>query len=357
MLVMTIVGSGSVTVLHAQARPGTVCEIPPPPREAAISSAQHKVVPACVDSLRAALNAGEFGKALQINFGATYNPKLVNWVVYVRRDGTVRQSVVKFGRPTHLLRTEKYAYVAVFLEEPPTRDSTNAEWPALELSRRSIDFSREAFTSIMVALFSAGRLQGGAEPARTVADLDRQVRLRRISEDTINTLWMGSARLELGENTDVQLSLNAMGREQLSGALTRIYTTVNNAKSMRSELGITVGSSLGPPIVQDESGGTTVKAGAQSNVYLSAYVNILRPHPPRQRKSVGIVAGTNITRGNLLDEILTGVGFGRLMGDAGAVVGVIWQQINTTTINPEGGPSSTEQRRVPRLFLGFDLRI
>jgi hypothetical protein len=278
-------------------------------------------------------------------------------VVYIAADGQVRQSVVQNGRPRHLLRGEKYVYAAVFMDEPPVRDPANFDGPGLELSRRSINYSKEAFTTFMVSTFGAGRLQGNNEPVRTVMDIDRPVKLRPISPDSTHSLWFGSARLEVGDNTDVQLSLSAAGKERLPGSLSRVYTTLNNAKPSLWELGLTIGSSFGPRIVGDDNTGQYVKEGAQSNIYASSYLNILRPHLPRTHRSLGLVFGTNLTRGNIMDELLAGVGIGRLVGDAGLVVGAVWQEVKISQMNVETGRSRTESKRVPRFFVGFDLRM
>lgn len=356
-LLLAAVAAGRSLPAQGAASPAGVCAVPAKTEQAGTASAQYRLTQACSDSLRAALATSDFDKALRILFGATYNPQMANWVVFIDRAGVVRQSVMWRGRPQPLLRAQKYVYATVFLDEPPPRQPTSMDWPTLELSRRSMDYTKESFTTFMVTSFGAGRLQGGNEPVRTVMDIDRAVKLHRISDDTTRSMWFGSARLEIGENTDVQFGLQAAGGESLPGGLTRITTTVNNAKSGRMEFGLTIGSSFGPSLRSDEAYGTTVNYGAQSNVFVTSYVNLARHHLPRVHRSFGLVAGTNIARGNILDEALLGLGFGRLLGDAGVVLGVVYRQVHTSYTDATTQKPVTETRRVPRLFLGFDVRM
>ena len=45
------------------------------------SAAVYRLTPSCLRDLRLALNAGEFGRALEIYFGESYNPALANWEI------------------------------------------------------------------------------------------------------------------------------------------------------------------------------------------------------------------------------------------------------------------------------------
>jgi hypothetical protein len=336
---------------------GTSCTVQATSFSGDAGSAQYRLAMPCLDSLRMALVNQQFDRALRIFFGQTYNPRMANWVVFIDHDGKVHQAVMQRGHANNLLRSEKYIYATVFLDQPPARVPTSMDWPTLELSRRSMDYSKESFTTFMVTSFGAGRLPGSFEPVRTVMDLDRPVKLRRIADDTTRSLWFGSARLEIGENTDVQLGMQAVNGEALPGTLSRVTTTINNAKSGRMEFGISIGSSFGPKIVSDDASGTNVQLGAQSNVYVTSYINLVRHHLPRIHRSFGLVFGTNIARGQILDEAITGIGFGRLLGDAGVVIGTVWQQVHTTMMDSVTLRQRTETKRTPRLYLGFDVRM
>lgn len=357
MLAFTLAVASAPLGAQGDASTRQACVIPQPTADVGLATAQYRLNQACSDSLRASLVDRQYDKALRILFGDTYNPRMANWVVFIDRDGTVRQSVIQSGRATQMLRSQKYVYATVFMDQPPARTPTSMDWPTLEMARRSMDYSKESFTTFLITSFGAGRVQGSGEPVRTVMDIDRTIKLRRIAEDTSRSLWFGSARLEIGENTDVQFSLNAAGAEVLPGGLSRVTTTLNNAKSGRMEFGLSIGSSFGPGVKSDEGMGTTVQYGAQSNVFVTSYVNLVRHHLPRVHRSFGFVVGTNIARGNILDEILSGVGFGRLLGDAGCVVGVVMRQVHTTTTDAVTMRPMTETKRVPRLFVGFDVRM
>jgi hypothetical protein len=318
------------------------------------SAAVYRLTPDCLAELRSALNAGSFGRALEIYFGDSYNPKLVNWVVYVRADGSVKQGVIQNGVVTDLLRGQKYIYAAAFFEAVPTNpaDSIN---PSLELSRRSINFTKDQFTTVLVNAFGAGKIPT-FDAGATVGDLDRQMSLRMVSDDPRVALWAGSARVEIGENTDVQLSLGANGRQRLPGTLSRLYTTVNNAKATRWDLGLGIASSFGPGATTFDGVSEKVGSSLKTNIYLTTYLNLLPARLPRFRRSWSIVGGTNIANGSLLDDLLTGVAVGRVVGDAGLMTGVLWETRKRDSVDPVTHANRSSEYRQPRFFIGFDLR-
>lgn len=329
------------------------CEVSGGPGSAA-SSAVYRLTPACLLELRKALNAARFGEALHIYFGSSYNPVLANWVVYVRADGTVQQAVIQRGKVTELLRAEKYVYAAAFFEALPT-NPLDTETPGLELSRRSINFTKDQITGVLVNAFGAGKIPAFDKGA-TVADLDRAMNLRLVSDDPATPLWAGSARVEIGENTDVQLSLSAKDKQRLPGTLSRLYTTVNNAKASRWDLGIGFATAFGLGAKHTTATTEVDEPAVKSNIYLTTYLNFLPARLPRFRRSWGLVGGTNITKGSLLDELLTGVAVGRVLGDAGIMTGIMWEQRKREVLDIGSGVRKTTQSRVPRFFIGIDLR-
>ena len=318
------------------------------------SAAVYRLSAECLAELRSALNAGAFGRALQIYFGDSYNPALANWVVYVRADGSVKQGVIQNGEVTDLLRGQKYIYAAAFFEAVPTNPADSLT-PSLELSRRSINFVKDQFTTVLVNAFGAGKIPT-FDAGATVGDLDRQMALRMVSDDPRAPLWAGSARVEIGENTDVQLALAANGRQRLPGTLSRLYTTVNNAKATRWDLGLGIASAFGPGATTLESGTQHVASSVKTNIYLTTYLNLLPARLPRFRRSWSLVGGTNITNGSLLDDLLTGVAVGRVVGDAGLMTGVMWESRKRESVDPVTHANRSEDYRVPRFFIGFDLR-
>jgi hypothetical protein len=320
----------------------------------AASAAVYRLTSPCLRDLRAALNAGEFGRALEIYFGDSYNPALANWVVYVKADGSVKQGVIQHNKVTELLRSQKYIYSSVFFEAVPTNPADSVS-PALELSRRSINFSKDQFTAVLVNAFGAGKIPT-FDAGATVADLDRQLNLRLVSDDPTSPLWAGSARVEIGENTDVQLSLQANGRQRLPGTLSRLYTTINNAKASRWELGLGFATAFGAGATLLEGTTEKVSASTKTNIYLTTYVNLLAARLPRYRRSWGLVVGTNIANGALLDDLMTGFGVGRVLGDAGLITGVVWEHRVRDEVDAVTKLNRSTEYRAPRFFLGFDLR-
>lgn len=320
----------------------------------AASAAVYRLTPPCLRDLRAALDAGQFGRALEIYFGDSYNPALANWVVYVKADGSVRQAVIQHNTVTELLRSQKYLYAAAFFEAVPTNPADTVN-PALELSRRSINFTKDQFTTVLVNAFGAGKIPA-FDAGATVSDLDRQMNLRLVSDDPTSPLWAGSARVEIGENTDVQLSLAANGKQRLPGTLSRLYTVINNAKASRWELGLGFATSFGPGATVTDGTTEKVSSSTKTNIYLTTYVNLLAARLPRFRRSWGLVVGTNIANGALLDDLMTGVGVGRVLGDAGLITGVIWEHRTKDEIDVVTKLNRQTEYRAPRFFLGFDLR-
>ena len=321
----------------------------------AASAAVYRLTSECLGELRSALNAGAFGRALEIYFGDSYNPALANWVVYVRADGSVKQGVIQKGVVTDLLRGQKYIYTSAFFEAVPTNPADSIS-PALELSRRSVNFQKEQFTTVLVNAFGAGKIPA-FDAGATVMDLDRQMSLRLVSDDPRSPLWAGSARVEIGENTDVQLALAANGRQRLPGTLTRLYTTLNNAKATRWDLGLGIATAFGSgSTTVDGSGTEHVSSSFKANVYLTSYLNILPARLPRLRHSWSLVGGTNIANGALLDDLLTGVAVGRVVGDAGIMMGVLWESRKRESVDPITHANRTQDYRQPRFFIGFDLR-
>lgn len=350
---LLLVSGSSVAQQGATHVGATTCEISGGPGAAA-SSAVYRLTSPCLIALRKALNAGDFGEALHIYFGASYNPALANWVVYVRADGTVQQGVIQRGKPTELLRAAKYVYTAAFFDALPSNPVDSVS-PGLELSRRSINFTKEQITGVLVNAFGGGKIPAFDNGA-TVADLDRPMSLRLVSDDPASPLWAGSARVEIGENTDVQLSLAAKDRQRLPGTLSRLYTTLNNSKASRWDLGIGFATAFGPGARTRTATTEVDQPSVKSNIYLTTYLNLLPARLPRFRRSWGLVGGTNITNGTLLDELLTGVAVGRVIGDAGLMSGIMWEQRRTDVLNRTTGVTKTTQSRVPRFFIGIDLR-
>jgi hypothetical protein len=70
-----------------------------------------------------------------------------------------------------------------------------------------------------------------------------------------------------------------------------------------------------------------------------------------------VVVGTNLVRGGLLDEIVTAVSAGRLIGDAGVVAGVTWQAETRPFRNPTTRLLERRDSRIPRLLLALDFRF
>ena len=56
------------------------------------------------------------------------------------------------------------------------------------------------------------------------------------------------------------------------------------------------------------------------------------------------------------DDIMTGVGVGRVIGDVGLITGVVWEHRLRDETDPVTHLNKSIEYRAPRFFLGFDLR-
>ena len=79
-------------------------------------------------------------------------------------------------------------------------------------------------------------------------------------------------------------------------------------------------------------------------------MNLLAARLPRFRRSWGVVVGTNIANGALLDDLMTGVGVGRVLGDAGLITGVIWEHRTKDEVDAVTKLNRQTEYRAPPLL-------
>lgn len=91
-----------------------------------------------VDQLRAKLNGArcELPWVRAYLFGQTYTPSLVDWIVYIRKDGTVGNEALTRNNQVlalPVLRGEKYVYVEAFIDGPlPSEHEPDVQVPLFQ---------------------------------------------------------------------------------------------------------------------------------------------------------------------------------------------------------------------------------
>ncbi len=262
-----------------------------------------------VKSLQADLRDSCWAHALGRYF-SYYRPDLLDWVVYIDRDGRVTQALVKNGGAQARSSEERYVWAVVFSELPIKDTSTahpkEAKEPATVTRIRGTDTVTVTITLAGKASGDDGGGSSAKPPANTLTfsrrvvlyhgdpmltlllkglgravsldaptapvlnDSSQAVALSPISSDPTVKFWVGLARFGLVENAEVELSLQpAAGTDFDSTTPPKtdsatsagpadtasrqhprhgIYTRVQNAKVHGFELGLLAGGTYGSAI-------------------------------------------------------------------------------------------------------------
>lgn len=342
--------------------------------------------------LRNELNHECWEQALRTYYSGVRLEQLPNWVVYINKNGVVHQGVTRNRSSAQHFRDERYFWIVVFADSLlPKRggDSATSNAPGAEgtqvnasasdthvlinipgaapdtpsdtshgliLKRRSIEYHKDPLLTGLVKAIAAkffSAPDAGQQP--TLADSAQGLSFEVVTQrQVVDTLYVAQARFGLSEDTKAEFSLHSGPGREFPGNTRQVYTMVGNASPSLWEVGIALGGSFGPeiPKIVDDSVEIGRQSGSQPNIYLTTYLNLLRPSLPWHPVSLGLVAGTNIARGGLLDDILTGVAIGRIVGDAGFTVGADFRSVTYVRANHH-----TFERRRPRLFVALDVRL
>ncbi len=245
----------------------------------------------------------------------------------------------------------------------------------LRFSRRLIAYHRDPVVSLLIkGLTKLVGVDPGTDPS--MADSTRLVELQQVSADSsTERMYAGFGRFGLIENAQVELSLAPVrckgfplvhraddSQPDSSGRIQFIYGDFVNAKQHAFELGVLTGVTWGARV---PTYGTNLQVTSETprlgaNAYLTVVYNVanlgflsgrLAGDPFWQRRPLGIFAGTNVARGSLGDELVTGAVIGNLLGNAGLAAGCSW--VNS----PRVEDGHTVGHMLGRLLLGFDLRL
>jgi hypothetical protein len=311
-----------------------------------------------VAKLRTYLAAGCFEHALRLYFGDARSDQFVDWVVYIDSTGVVRQDVTRGWRTRREFRAEKYVWVLVFSDSSLGRGRTDGR---LQFAQRSISYQPPpTLTAIVQAV--AGKFFSGDGPARTPVprDTSKAIVLHQVAaQPEKGELWVALDRYDLVEDTQVELSLHPDSATRLPGRLRSVYTNIGNAPRATLEFGVAAGLSFGERTAVLNDDGNAVagtRPGLQPNLYLTGYVNLVRPRT-QHRFSLGPVVGVNLARGGLFDELITGVALGHVVEDVGLVVGGSWNSVKHLQRDDAGKATGFREQRRLVPIVALDLRL
>ncbi|HEX8695695.1 MAG TPA: hypothetical protein VF746_24990 [Longimicrobium sp.] len=361
---LPILGQNATDPHLGHARTYAQCEaafgdIPEPQSGSFIHYELVRMHPASIDSLRRFLRAHCWEHALRRFFGPARGAGFVDWVVYIGADGEVHQAITKGLDERAEFRGEKYVWVLVFSDLDLVPGDTGALRRDLSLSRRSVNYQRDPMLAALVKALSS-KFFSAVEPPRAAAlpDSSKFIELRQLSTDPGgNGMYVALDRWELSENAMVELGLGPSSQRELPGRLRSVYTNLGNASQSLWDVGITAGSSFGPRReVVEGTQVTGTRSGFRPNLYLTGYLNWpLRPRLPWRRVSLGPAFGFNLVQGAPFDELILGAAAGRVLGDAGVIVGI--SAVKVTELEELEGVRRQREERKITFFAGVDMRL
>jgi len=310
------------------------------------------------DSLKAYLGDDCFEHALRLYFAKSRSDRLVDWVVYIDSTGGVHQAVTRGWRTRREFRAEKYVWVLVFSDSSLGEDRKDGR---LQFARRSISYQPPpTLTAIVRAV--AGKFFSGDEPVgRPVPpDTSKPIELRQVAEHPDSgQMWVALDRYDLVEDTQVELSLQPDSATKMPGTLRSVYTNIGNAPRATWEFGVAAGLSFGERTEVLNNDGSAVvgtRPGLQPNLYLTGYVNLVRPRT-QHRHSLGPMMGVNLARGGLFNELIAGLALGHAVDDVGLIVGGSWNSVKDLEHDDAGMVTGYRERRRLVPIVAFDLRL
>jgi hypothetical protein len=350
-----------------------------------------------IKQLRCALAREHWDRALRIYFGSLYDPSFVDWIVYVSNSGPSVHTVLwagelKPGPPPPLdliapsaarrarqgrLRGVSTIWVLIFADTlahkvslvakaastskmaADTSASADTATPAaaiLQLYRRSVAYQRDPFlTAALKAI--ASKIGGADVTTPSFSDTAVTIRFAQIARDTTKPFYVAMGRLQIGENSHVEIGVTPLPGFRLDSGQRNIYRNVNNASASWFGFGLATGATFGAStrIVKNDTVATGRNAWFRPNVYLFAQVNLIRPDLPINPNSAGIVVGTNILRDDPLNDLLLTASL-RFLKPVELLAGVDFiTSDNVRTLPAKTAGATTEQHvsgRAGRPFLG-----
>ncbi len=303
--------------------------------------------------IRAELRAAEpdWDRVLRLFFGADgYDQGIPDLVVYIPRAGESKLALLHQGRPVKNFEGQTFLYFVVFSER-----AIPAAGPHLAVSARSIETAEDPFLTAFVKALASQLGAATPEPELGAgADSVLELTLRDLRADTSSAdrLDVAMGRVRLGPNSLNRVTISGVGGFPLDPQVSLHYMFGNSDGSR-------FGASIGPGFtlnvrrpVFEENSPTGTEGYLRSSLYIFGQVYINRPNLPRDRFSLGLAFGTNLLRGDPLDDLVIGMAVGRFAG-LGVVVGansLEWQV-------PVGNTGQLKDTRRWRPFVGLDFQL
>lgn len=296
----------------------------------------------------------DWDRVLRVFFGAGgYDQGVPDLVVYIPRAGASKLALLHKGKPVRNLEGQTFLYFVVFSERSIPESA--AAGPQLTVSARSIETAGDAFLTAFVKALASQVGAATPEPELGAgADSVVELTLRDLRADTSS-----ADRLDIAMGR-VRLSPNSLNRVTISGAdgfpldphVSLHYMFGNSDGSwFGASLGVGFTLNVRRPVFEDAAEIAT-EAYLRSSLYIFGQAYLDRPHLPRDPFSLGLAVGTNLLRGDPLDDLVIGIAVGRL-GGLGAIVGansLVWQEL-------VAGTGQLRDARKWRGFVGLDFRL
>jgi hypothetical protein len=358
-----------------------------------------------VGTLRTALRGPpkDWGAVLERYFGGLYDSSLADLVVYLQRSESAKQALIWNGEIRDWLPGQRNVWLIVFSDStfrPPPGDSVAAaqsdpesdesdeeeEKPDsvcvrsvclrismtseeeeesdtvdLRVSITSIEHQRDRFLVALVKSVATAVIGGVTDPeSATGQDTIVDLVLKPINSPGLNTLYIAVKRFDLAENTINRISIRpatgpALGKDR------SVHFNFGNASASRFAVSLAGGATFNAHKSSfNDSGMVTGRTSVvRTSLYLFGHAYLIPPRLPWIKQSLGLALGTNILRGGLLDDIVVGLSYGRLIGDIGLIVGMNWMEDQRSAPIMDGTENATpiESYRKPRFFLGLDFAM
>jgi hypothetical protein len=336
-----------------------------------------------LDSLRL-LDPSKYQAILERYLGNSYGPEFNDWVVYIGKNGTVKQALIAEGAFLEgtLIRGGQTFFAVVFsdtnlaVKKDPARPAE-----AMEFSRATLQYTREPALTAFIKSITGGIFGEGDRPVAVPDTTVTFTLLNVVLPDTgrgtdTARLYVGFRRLTIPNNALVRFTLRANQPERsydIPGA-TSVTRTIENASGSRFGASLGLGLTGDAPDttfnISHDSSTAIVKSKSspwKPNAWVLAHFYVKRPRLPITPMSVSVVGGTNVGIAGLFRDLVLGLSLDRLFGDVGVMGGVNFIERETSEVSDslvsvsETGDSTTKyltlrarSYRQGKLFAGLN---
>jgi hypothetical protein len=294
-------------------------------------------------------------------------------VVYIPKDGKARHLMLQDGRSDGVYRSQRYVWAIVFAEKQDgakdlfsvKKDSTYKG--DIAFSRRVLKYEEDPFLNALARVALTKLFSETSVPEKSLADSTNYIQMSELSLDSLQSLYVGTARLGVIDNTQLVLSLYPEGEREFPKGLQSVYTNMVNSSPSWWEIGLATGVSYNrtPTRRVGFSGDTSankrdtldVSQRYNTSVLLNLYINVFgRPQLPLRYGAGSIVIGTSVP--DLTEDLFLGIGVLTWKGKGGFVAGGLWEK--DVVHDPDPANASRVIRREAKFlrpFFGIDLRL